>query len=156
MNLWPPFSVTMNTQPSGVTTTPNASTNFPTGIFPVYYIPQRTAMPGEYHNPNLTPRYPVQYVPGMMYNYNTIFPASPIFCSPVPMVPIPLPQNLAPVQQEQNHHTTQVNNPLPPEHKPSPSVTQFQRPASQATSVKAEPGSAMGSIASANKVSFCR
>lgn len=43
---------------------------------------------------------------------------------------------------------------MQPEHKPSPpsgmAGPQFQRPASQATSVKAEPGSAMGSIASAS------
>lgn len=96
----------------------------------------------------------------MMYNYNALFSASPIFCSPVPMVPIPLPQTLAPVSQDTLHHPNQIN-PFQFDHKPSPpsvaSAPQFQRPASQATSVKAEPGSAMGSIASAsvaNKVSL--
>lgn len=92
-------------------------------------------------------------MPGMMYNYNTLFPASPIFCSPVSMVPMPVPQPIGSIVPESIQG-------LPPaslileDIKPSPvgvnSVPQFQRPASQATSVKAEPGSAMGSIASAS------
>lgn len=102
----------------------------------------------------------VQYMPGMMYNYNPIFPASPIFCPPVPMVPVPVPQPIVPIHTESINaaSTTTVASTV---HKLSPpsvrSVPQFQRPASQATSVKAEPGSAMGSIASAsvaNKVRF--
>ncbi|KAK9736489.1 Period protein 2/3C-terminal region [Popillia japonica] len=154
VNLWPPFSVTLtpinNTQ-TGVTSTPSTTGNFATGMFPVYYIPtqQRTLQ----SDPALATGFQVQYMPGMMYNYNTIFPAPPIFCSPVPMVPVPLAQSIAPIH-------TETINPVPTttaistEHKLSPpsvrSVPQFQRPASQATSVKAEPGSAMGSIASAS------
>lgn len=102
----------------------------------------------------------------MMYNYNTLFPPSPIFCSPVPMVPLSITQPITSIPQEAIQNTlicqnggntsnepkiNQTNNNVP--------VPQFQRPASQATSVKAEPGSAMGSIASAsvaNKVGAFR
>lgn len=61
VNLWPPFSVTitsMNSQTTGITTTPNNTGNYPTGMLPVYYIPQRTPMPGEYADPNLGPKFP--------------------------------------------------------------------------------------------------
>lgn len=105
-------------------------------------------------------------MPGMIYNYNAIFPdPTQIMCFPVPLVSHPVHSSLTPVSQDaQQTNGMHMNNPvaLPanPELKSSPSGTvtnaQFQRPASQATSVKAEPGSAMGSIASAsvaNKVS---
>ncbi|GJQ70192.1 per [Trypoxylus dichotomus] len=153
VNLWPPFSVTLtpinNTQ-TGVTSTPNTNGSFATGMVPVYYIPahQRSLQ----SDPTLA-GFQVQYMPGMMYNYNTIFPASPIFCSPVPMVPVPLAQPLAPIPSEATNVIPAVGT-ASTERKLSPpsgrSVPQFQRPASQATSVKAEPGSAMGSIASAS------
>lgn len=43
VNLWPPFSVSMtplnNSQPYGVNSVPNPMGNFPTGMFPVYYVP---------------------------------------------------------------------------------------------------------------------
>lgn len=99
----------------------------------------------------------------MIYNYNTIFPPSPIVCSPLPLLSLPIPHPMMPLmpEQRQTHthtHTSSLsNNNPPPERKISPSknrcVLQFQRPASQATSVKAEPGSGMGSIASVNRVS---
>jgi period circadian protein len=105
----------------------------------------------------------VQYMPGMIYNYNPIFPAPPIICSPLPVLPIPVGPSLATVNPDLCQNNTanlQANVDTIVDHKPSPhsggSVPQFQRPASQATSVKAEPGSALGSIASAsvaNKVS---
>lgn len=111
-------------------------------------------------------------MPGMMYNYNTIFPSSPIFCSPLPVVPLPI----TPISQDtlRNSMTCQNSNTSNDLHKlnqinnsnsgiininsnSNGPMPQFQRPASQATSVKAEPGSALGSIASAsiaNKVSW--
>lgn len=103
-------------------------------------------------------------MPGMMYNCNTIFSPSPIFCSTVPMVPLSITQPMTNVTQDTLPNTlTCQNNNASNEHKINQTnnnvpVPQFQRPASQATSVKAEPGSAMGSIASAsvaNKVSWC-
>ncbi|XP_071052691.1 period circadian protein isoform X2 [Onthophagus taurus] len=153
VNLWPPFSVTLtpmnNTQSCGGNSTQNTAGSF-AGMFPVYYIPaQQRPMQSD---PSMS--FQVQYMPGMMYNYNTIFPASPIFCSPVPMMTMPLTQPLAPLNTEVINQSINSNQPTSDHNKPSPpsvtSVPQFQRPASQATSVKAEPGSAMGSIASAS------
>lgn len=117
-------------------------------------------------------------MPGMIYNYSSIYPMSPIICSPLPVVPVPLTpmsttnnNNIvstvgSPIVattttvaaatgtslsvQLQNPTTERINKGI---NKP---IQQLQRPSSQATSVKAEPGSGMGSIASAsiaNKVS---
>lgn len=64
---------------------------------------------------------------------------------------------MVPEQIPNASHTTIQSNTIPERNKGCTKPTsQFQRPASQATSVKAEPGSGMGSIASAsiaNKVS---
>lgn len=95
----------------------------------------------------------------MIYNYNTLFPPSPMVCSPLPVLPLPMAHPMTPLVPEQHHNVPAIPliNHLT-ELKPSTpsvvSVAQLQRPASQATSVKAEPGSGMGSITSANKVSF--
>lgn len=77
------------------------------------------------------------------------------------MVPLPITQPVTSVAQETipGNLTNQIGGNAVKENKINQvnnNVAQFQRPASQATSVKAEPGSAMGSIASAsvaNKVS---
>ncbi|XP_063903185.1 period circadian protein isoform X3 [Zophobas morio] len=164
VNLWPPFSVTVtpmnNTQAMNVNSNPNPLGGLATGMFPVYYIPtQQRNFDGDANNPLNPSRYQVQYMPGMVYNYNPIFPASPLICSPLPVLSIPVtPVNPDMSQSKAPNPTVSVE--VPTEHKPSPhsvrSVHQFQRPASQATSVKAEPGSALGSIASAsvaNKIS---
>lgn len=107
-------------------------------------------------------------MPGMIYNYNSaLYPTSPLICPTLPVLPVPMVPSMPPMTPE----SRPVNGPqqvggapsnagLQPEHKSSAPLNapQFQRPASQATSVKAEPGSAMGSIASAsvaNKVSDC-
>lgn len=82
-------------------------------------------------------------MPGMIYNYNPIFPAPPIICSPLPVLPISVNSEMC------SNNPTNPPNETTTEYK---TTHQFQRPASQATSVKAEPGSALGSIASANKV----
>lgn len=100
----------------------------------------------------------------MMYNYNPMFPASPIFCSPLSMLPVPVSQQMvAPEPLLPAAASSNANCATQDGHKPSTlsaqSTPMFQRPASQATSVKAEPGSAMGSIASAsvaNKVNIIR
>ncbi|XP_019867185.1 period circadian protein isoform X2 [Aethina tumida] len=169
VNLWPPFSVTVtpmnNSQACSINTTPGGQAGFATGMFPVYYIPahQRPAAVGQEFVDSVglaTSRYQVQYMPGMIYNYNPIFPASPIICSPLPVLPVTVAPSITPVNQDNrqiNNLQPNISNNAPstqPEHKPSPpsgmAGPQFQRPASQATSVKAEPGSAMGSIASAS------
>ncbi|XP_056639780.1 period circadian protein isoform X4 [Diorhabda sublineata] len=155
-----------------------------TGVYPLYYIPtahQRT-IPGHFNDTILHgSRYQVQYMPAnMIYNYNNaLYPTSPFICPTVPMVPLPMvppPINsinptadVRPLNQMQslNDITNPGCVPVVSEHKPNMPSTplpthtphtpqQFQRPASQATSVKAEPGSVMGSIASAsgaNKIS---
>ncbi|CAH0556603.1 unnamed protein product [Brassicogethes aeneus] len=165
VNLWPPFSVTVtpmnNTQSCSISSTPGVSQGgFATSMLPVYYIPthQSTPIGQEFVDPNS--RYQVQYMPGMIYNYNPIFPASPIICSPLPVLPVTVAPPITPINPDSRQMSNlqpNIDNHLScnqPEHKPSPPSgikgPQFQRPASQATSVKAEPGSVMGSIASAS------
>ncbi|XP_068903032.1 period circadian protein isoform X3 [Tenebrio molitor] len=160
VNLWPPFSVTVtpmnNTETRNVSSNANSLGGLATGMFPVYYVPTQQRNFGD--NDFLAQsRYHVQYMPGMIYNYNPIFPAPPIICSPLPVLPIPVGPSLATVNPDLCQNNTanlQANVDTIVDHKPSPhsggSVPQFQRPASQATSVKAEPGSALGSIASAS------
>ncbi|XP_008194041.1 period isoform X2 [Tribolium castaneum] len=145
VNLWPPFSVTVtpmsNTQNLNVTSNANPLGGLATRMFPLYYIPtQQRGFEGSVNDP----RYQVQYMPGMIYNYNPIFPAPPILCSPLPVLPIPVPPSVSSVNPEMCHPPNEASA----EYKSK--VPQFQRPASQATSVKAEPGSALGSIASAS------
>ncbi|XP_050510213.1 period circadian protein isoform X2 [Diabrotica virgifera virgifera] len=142
--------------------------------------PSRT-IPGHFSDPVLHgSRYQVQYMPAsMIYNYNNALyhPTSPFICPTVPVVPLPMvPPTLNPINPAAD---VWPMNPLQTinsvgvasqgcvnvvsEHKPNTPNTpqtarmpqtqqQFQRPASQATSIKAEPGSVMGSIASASVV----
>lgn len=119
-------------------------------------------------------------MPGMIYNYNNVYPMSmsPIICSPISVVPVPVAHTLTtPMVVPSEQMTTNNNNTLPSTTLTATSlvhlqkfttecnnkeigktIQQLQRPSSsQATSVKAEPGSGMGSIASAsvaNKVSI--
>ncbi|XP_018579022.1 period circadian protein isoform X2 [Anoplophora glabripennis] len=167
VNLWPPFSVTVtpmnNTQACTMSTTPTGPGGFATGMFPVYYIPttHQTTIAGQYNDPCVaSSRYQVQYMPGMIYNYNSaLYPASPLICPTLPVLPVPMVPSIPAITPEARpiSNLQQVNglsssSVLQTEHKPGTPVKapQFQRPASQATSVKAEPGSAMGSIASAS------
>lgn len=168
-----------NTETMNVSSNANSLGGLATGMFPVYYVPTQQRNFGDndflaqsrYHGNSenmaswtvMKCGVLVQYMPGMIYNYNPIFPAPPIICSPLPVLPIPVGPSLATVNPDLCQNNTanlQANVDTIVDHKPSPhsggSVPQFQRPASQATSVKAEPGSALGSIASAsvaNKVS---
>ncbi|KAK9869818.1 hypothetical protein WA026_003547 [Henosepilachna vigintioctopunctata] len=158
VNLWPPFSVTVtpiNNTPNSNTMSNTGTTAFATGMFPVYYFPAQRTM-SEYFDVNNPLRYQVHYVPGMIYNYNTIYSEPPIMCFPLPVAPHPLTPSASSISQDNGIHTTKnmsaastsgILKTSPPCVSTSP---QFQRPASQATSVKAEPGSAMGSIASAS------
>ncbi|XP_074028753.1 period circadian regulator isoform X2 [Leptinotarsa decemlineata] len=173
VNLWPPFSVTVtpmnNTQPCDMNTSPGNAGGFAAGMFPVYYVPTpQRPIAGQFMDPGLgsmnSSRYQVQYMPaGMIYNYNNaIYPPSPIICSTLPVLQVPVVPPISsiplmnPSDTRQMGNLQQVSNAessshVQLEHKPStPHTPQFQRPASQATSVKAEPGSGMGSIASAS------
>lgn len=102
----------------------------------------------------------------MLYPYGTpsgaataaLYPTSSIICPTLPVLPVPVvpslgstlnaPQSNLTTLQTQNVNVT--SHYVQTDNKPSIPPSQFQRPASQATSVKAEPGSAMGSIASAS------
>ncbi|KAF2905946.1 hypothetical protein ILUMI_00229 [Ignelater luminosus] len=157
VHLWPPFSVSMtplsNSQPYGINSVPNTIGNFPTGMFPVYYIPTQQGQTSTDYSDGNHSHFQVQYMPSMMYNYNPVFPASPLFCPPMAMVPFPMPQPVPPIASEVRHRGgPTTNGTITTDLKPSPPsggpVSKFQRPASQATSVKAEPGSAIGSVTS--------
>ncbi|XP_076270074.1 period circadian protein-like [Rhynchophorus ferrugineus] len=150
VNLWPSFPLT----------TPNASPGLSgvspvtAGMMPMYYIPAPYQARTNY-NESL-PRYQVQYMPaGVFYNYNTIFPPPPVLCPTVPVFSIPM--NAAPTVRPANVASPRVQQDAPSyasdgqrfDARTSQS-TACHRPSSQATSVKAEPGSRMGSIASAS------
>lgn len=85
---------------------------------------------------------------------------SPLICSPLPVVSVPVATPALPEQRPHMTPTALPNN-IGSECKSNfshlKSTIVNQRPASQATSVKAEPGSKVGSNAStsiANKVSL--
>lgn len=61
VNLWPPFSMSSisNTQPYGVPTVTNNVNNFPSSMFPVYYIPTQqsqdiTDFADKYRSPHIS------------------------------------------------------------------------------------------------------
>lgn len=93
----------------------------------------------------------------MMYNYNNMLPGAPLI---VPILPIPYAPSLAPMcpNMSQNRSTeTEPSTEHKNAHRSVGSTPKFQRYGSQATSVKAEPGSAFESIPSpslANKVRY--
>lgn len=107
-------------------------------------------------------------MPGMIYPYEppsaaaaaALYPTSSIICSTLPVLPVPvvppMTSTINPTQSTLNglpsNGVNVANNYVQTEPKSLVQTSQFQRPASQATSVKAEPGSAMGSIASASVV----
>lgn len=110
----------------------------------------------------------VSYMPGMLYPYGapsgaaaaTLYPTSSIIYPTLPVLPVPVVPPLAstinapqpPLATLQQNNVNVISNYVQTENKQSVPLSQFQRPASQATSVKAEPGSGMGSIASASVV----
>ncbi|KAJ8961293.1 hypothetical protein NQ318_008978 [Aromia moschata] len=168
VNLWPPFSVTVtlmnDTQTCSMNTTAPSATSYTPGMLPIYYIPtpQQRTLSGPYNNlvgadMNMS-RYQVQYMPGMIYNYNNaLYPTSPIICPTLPIVSVPvvpptIPDSRPIASLQQPVSSIPNGTPVHTDHKPNTATItpQFQRPASQATSVKAEPGSVMGSIASAS------
>ncbi|KAF5282787.1 hypothetical protein FQR65_LT02784 [Abscondita terminalis] len=149
--LWPPFSVTVAPLSSTQSFGANSGTNT-TGMFPVYYIPTQQGKTTTDYNEsyNKSPNYQVQYMPSVVYN--PVFPTSPIFCSPMAMVPFSVPQPVTPTTGSDIKH----GGAGPPNDfkstSPRGSISKLQRPSSQVTSVKAEPGSALGSTASASCV----
>ncbi|KAG5886102.1 hypothetical protein JTB14_031702 [Gonioctena quinquepunctata] len=173
VNLWPPFSVTVtpmnNTQPCNINASQDRPGGFAGGMFPVYYVPTpQRPITGQFFDAGLnSSAYQVQYMPpGMVYNYsNPFYSPSPMICSTLPILPVPMvppitsippmnPSDTRQISSLQQTNSAGSNVHIQLEHKSNtphaPHTPQFQRPASQATSVKAEPGSAMGSIASAS------
>ncbi|XP_030767929.1 period circadian protein-like isoform X1 [Sitophilus oryzae] len=147
VNAWPPFSLTNQSTNAGL----NGTMAMNTGIFPVYYLPA-SVQQRSYVEP--LPRYQVQYLPANVF-YNTMFPTPPVLCPTVPVFSIPV--TAAPTARPANATPPRIH----PEVQPATDMTRFDmssntqtpvchRPSSQATSVKAEPGSRMGSIASAS------
>ncbi|KAB0798527.1 hypothetical protein PPYR_09520 [Photinus pyralis] len=126
--LWPPFPLTVNSLNSNQSNAP--------GVVPVYYIPSQRKTPSDYGEVTYPPAHEVQYIRGVMYN--PVFP-SPVFCTPMAMVPFSLPQPVAPFIPDSK---TVLKSTL----------SGRQRSTSRATSVKAEPGSAIGSNVSASCV----
>uniref|UniRef100_A0A336LIJ5 Period circadian protein n=1 Tax=Culicoides sonorensis TaxID=179676 RepID=A0A336LIJ5_CULSO len=149
---WPPFSVT---------TIQGSNSNSNTrGVMPtVYYIP---APQTNNIQQKLSGYQTVQYMTSVLYpSFNLTHPHlmyQPLIYQPMPFQPLPTPSNIG-AQSNPSINYTSANSDkilLPMCQTSSTQVTisgtqaqnSFQRPPSQATSVKAEPGSNMGSIAS--------
>uniref|UniRef100_A0A1B0GP58 Period circadian protein n=1 Tax=Phlebotomus papatasi TaxID=29031 RepID=A0A1B0GP58_PHLPP len=167
VDLWPPFSVSLTTIPNP---NPTGRNHFatPSGIFPaVYYIPatQKSNPPTEHPGPpNAQAQYAFQYMASVVYPHPSLFGQQFVYPHP-PMMYQPLQfQSVSPSVGVTDHHPGSTNNQVN-DHKGTMSQHKantvgrgsqghgpFQRPPSQATSVKAEPGSNMGSIASASVV----
>uniref|UniRef100_A0AAR5PRM2 Period circadian protein n=1 Tax=Dendroctonus ponderosae TaxID=77166 RepID=A0AAR5PRM2_DENPD len=154
LNMWSPFPVPV---------AHNAKVALNQGVLPVYYVP--TIVPP---GPQVSQRNQVQYLPaGVLSNYAPgIFPP-PILCPTIPILSL---QNV-PLGPEAGHlrnidptydRAAYLDSRLHPSdgsqqfdagiQRLSGSGPQCYRPSSQATSVKAEPGSRIGSIASASVV----
>ncbi|RZF35931.1 hypothetical protein LSTR_LSTR008501 [Laodelphax striatellus] len=161
VNLWPPFSVTVTPMhSSSACQSPlNYTTNLSNPMMPFYYIQpemhsnvpnpgnhSKGSVPSYIHTPSPYVSSQVQYLGSMMYHpiAMPMFGAAPLMISPLTMLPAPLVP-------------TQPMKPMPKRNKPPsdhqstpPSAKPIQRPASQATSAKAEPGSALCSIKSSS------
>ncbi|GLH14252.1 Period circadian protein [Gryllus bimaculatus] len=165
-----------NSFPGG--TMGNSQSHHLASMIPVYYIPTgsqqaslppRGLAPQEHPGPPptgmLLPGQP-QYIPSqvpminplpsMLYHpVQPMYGAPPMMYSSVMLQPstiLPAPMSQAGLLSASSR--SMMKQDKPPNENGTPNgvgpTTKFQRPASQATSVKAEPGSAMGSIASAS------
>ncbi|KAL7017493.1 hypothetical protein ACKWTF_010400 [Chironomus riparius] len=147
VDLWPPFSVSLTTIQSTHTTA--HATHFATSsIFPaVYYIPQNISSQDQHGSIQA-----VQYMPGLLYQ-------SMMYPHPSPFYQMQFqPQQTQSSINESIYNTTfqfdKANMAMPNLQKiPTPigsgsqnQSTSFQRPPSQATSVKADMGSTSASV----------
>ncbi|XP_060519098.1 period circadian protein isoform X2 [Cylas formicarius] len=142
-----------------VTSLKDSSEPGPNGTFnghmvPFYYIPAFSAGPSA-RSDHSASRCQVQYVPGMFYN--AFQSSSPVIYSALPVFPVPFSTSMS----DQRHmNAMKQNADVSPNNGTNENVPQFgatskpmtgyqfQRPGSEAMSVKAEPGSGMCSIAS--------
>ncbi|XP_066251347.1 period circadian protein [Euwallacea similis] len=178
-NVWTPLSVPIITNPQTPLITANTSCN--PNMLPVYYVPAFIQPRVVASNMDPPQKYQFQYMPaGLVCNYNPIFLPHPIFCSTVPIVSLPQPNPSSSGTPEGAQLASNISSPPANPSLPgfpdsiqqsnnnllqsdqyhqcdntlggSNLVSQCNRPSSQATSVKAEPGSRIGSIASASVV----
>ncbi|XP_066142111.1 period circadian protein [Euwallacea fornicatus] len=176
---WTPLSVPIIINSQTALITANTSCN--PNMLPIYYVPALIQPRVVASNEDSPQKCQVQYMPaGLVCSYNPIFLPHPIFCSTVPIVSLPQPNlsssgppeeallgsginpppanpnlpsfpgliqqsNNSSLQSDQYHQCDNT-------HGGSNLLSQCDRPSSQATSVKAEPGSRIGSIASASVV----
>ncbi|XP_039279633.1 period circadian protein isoform X4 [Nilaparvata lugens] len=159
VNLWPPFSVTVTPMHSTAACQShlNYTTNLSNPMMPFYYIqpemPSNVAnppnqskgsLPSYIHTPSPYVSSQVQYLGSMMYHpiAMPMFGAAPLMFSPLTMLPAPLVPTQPMKPQPKTNKPPSNHQSIPPCTKP------IQRPSSQATSAKAEPGSALCSITS--------
>ncbi|XP_063706364.1 period circadian protein isoform X2 [Culicoides brevitarsis] len=153
---WPPFSVT-TIQGSSLNNQINNRGFMPT----VYYIPAPQTT-NNIEQTKSTGYQTLQYMTGVLYpSFNVSQPHlmyQPVIYQPMPFQPLPTPSNVGTQPNTSMNFTPAVNDKIlmPMCQSLTTQTTgngtqiqnSFQRPPSQATSVKAEPGSNMGSIAS--------
>ncbi|XP_037914579.1 period circadian protein isoform X3 [Hermetia illucens] len=172
VELWPPFSVSLTTMQTTQTQTSNNFTTPPTSIFPaVYYIPttQSANQPREHPGPPASGSFSVQYMAGLMYPHPSLFYPHPVMYQPMSFQAIAssmgFPDSLAtnttasPPSAAASAYFNQSTDMMS---APGPSKSSgpqfgsgnggtFQRPPSQATSIKAEPGSILAPSESSKK-----
>ncbi|XP_067641591.1 period circadian protein isoform X2 [Eurosta solidaginis] len=173
VNLWPPFSVGLTTSHNTSQTVATATSGFAPpqhSIFPtIYYIPAAAAAAAQTLNkpPSITDMpstsaqaLPLQYMAGVMYSHPSLFythPAAAMMYQPMSFSTVTNSLTLS----EQANSMSAFKTSQPIMLAPTPTKTQgafhsitpaqLQRPSSQATSVKAEPGSNMAPSDSSKK-----
>ncbi|KAM7349376.1 period circadian regulator isoform 1-T1 [Cochliomyia hominivorax] len=177
VNLWPPFSVGLTTPTSHTAQIAQSSFTPQHSLFPTfYYIPATAAAAAAAANqaqkrssadmPSTSSQaLPLQYMAGVMYPHPSLFYTHPAAATAMMYQPVSFSNvastiNLAPEQASSSteYKTAQTLMVAPTTTKPQQqgafhSITpaQLQRPSSQATSVKAEPGSNMAPSDSSKK-----
>lgn len=147
IDLWPPFSVSLTTiQSTHITAQAN---NFATSsLFPtVLYIPQQNHQPRQMQA--------VQYMPSVIYQ-SVVYPQPSTFCQmqfqSTPNQPTVNNSMYNSAYQFDKYSHPMRSNIQTPIGSESQNLNTFQRPPSQATSVKADMGSTSASVV--NRVSF--
>nr|BAB85488.3 period [Sarcophaga bullata] len=172
VNLWPPFSVGLTTPTSHTTQIAQSSFTPQHSLFPTfYYIPAAAAANQVQKRPSpdmpstSNQALPLQYMAGVMYPHPSLFythPAAAMMYQPVSFSNVASTIN---VTAEQSSSMTDFKTaqtlmvaPTTTQNKTqqqgafhSITPSQLQRPSSQATSVKAEPGSNMAPSDSSKK-----
>ncbi|XP_013100700.1 period circadian protein isoform X2 [Stomoxys calcitrans] len=171
VNLWPPFSVGLPTHPTHTAPiAQNSFTPAQHSMFPaIYYIPAPTpnaaaaaAVQAKRNTADMpstsSQTLPLQYMTGVMYPHPPLFythPAAAMMYQPVSFSNVTSNISMAPersnpaVEYRTNPNIIIAPTPAKPQQQPplqqgafhSITPVQIQRPSSQATSVKAEPGS---------------